>query len=246
MDERDWDAVAARFEEEIFNVPANDRKGLIRSALLKYATPDAAAADVGCGTGRTIPLLADHYAHVHGLDISSECLQVASYRNRGRENVTYHHADLAAGRVPCPPVDVALCINVLLLASRVKRQRMFRSVCGLVRPGGHLVLVVPSIESVLLTHHMHRRWRDRSKLLRTAPETVIAPSEVLTGIVRIDKVPTKHYLKEELEVTLATQGLRVLETSKIEYPWTTEFPRPPKWMKEPGPWDWLVVAERER
>ena len=26
MNEKDWDAVAERFEEEIFNVPANDKR----------------------------------------------------------------------------------------------------------------------------------------------------------------------------------------------------------------------------
>ena len=31
---------------------------------------------------------------------------------------------------------------------------------------------------------------------------------------------------------------------KIAYPWTTEFAEPPRWMREPYPWDWLVEAVR--
>jgi hypothetical protein len=31
---------------------------------------------------------------------------------------------------------------------------------------------------------------------------------------------------------------------KIEYNWDTEFIKPPKWLKEPRPWDWMVVARK--
>ncbi len=31
---------------------------------------------------------------------------------------------------------------------------------------------------------------------------------------------------------------------KVEYDWSTEFADPPKWMRDPLPWDWLFVVER--
>ena len=65
------------------------------------------------------------------------------------------------------------------------------------------------------------------------------------GIVHIDGVPTKHYLREELEASLADRGFKVLDIDKLEYPWTTEFDAPPRWMKAPFPWDWFVVARRK-
>ena len=32
---------------------------------------------------------------------------------------------------------------------------------------------------------------------------------------------------------------------KINYNWKTEFNQPPKWLKEPYPWDWMCVAEKK-
>jgi hypothetical protein len=31
---------------------------------------------------------------------------------------------------------------------------------------------------------------------------------------------------------------------KLEYGWKTEFSHPPRWMKAPFPWDWLVTARK--
>ena len=61
MNERDWDQVAESFEQEIFNVPANDTKGIIRDWVDRLATPGAVATDLGCGVGRTLPMLAERF-----------------------------------------------------------------------------------------------------------------------------------------------------------------------------------------
>ena len=66
------------------------------------------------------------------------------------------------------------------------------------------------------------------------------------GVVQIDQVETKHFLKEELEILLNNRGLRTLEVEKIEYPWTSEFTSPPRWMQAPFPWDWLFVAQKRK
>jgi ubiquinone/menaquinone biosynthesis C-methylase UbiE len=94
VNERDWDAVASRFEEEIFNVPANDRRGWIASAVKRHADPQGTALDIGCGIGRTVKLLAGHFGRVIASDVSSECLAIAAHVNRTVQNVTYEHADL--------------------------------------------------------------------------------------------------------------------------------------------------------
>lgn len=245
MNEKDWDRVATRFEQEIFSVPAHDRKGLITTAVKRHAKADGTAADIGCGIGRTVDLLSKHFGRVVASDVSSECLTIAAHRNKTLDNVTYHHADLVAAPPPGPPADFALCINTLLLADARKRSRMIAHVCIAVRKGGHLALVVPSIESVLLTHARQAEWKARANGRAQAPgsENPVG-GDVLRGVVRIDKVPTKHYSAEELQGLLAAQGLRVLSVEKIEYPWSTEFTRPPAWMRSPYPWDWLVLARK--
>lgn len=247
MNEKDWDRVAKDFEKEIFNVPANDRAGHIAGAVQRFANKNGVAFDIGCGTGRTIGLLAQHFGMVLGFDVSRECLAIAAHKNRTHGNATFHYADLVKNALPKPQADFALCINTLLLADHKKRGRMVEHVCNAVRKGGHLALVVPCMESVLLTHARHAEWQQRNTSRRQVPKpesTFREKDDVLRGIVRIDNVPTKHYTADELASLLAVHGMNVLDVQKIEYPWTTEFERPPVWMKAPFPWDWFVLARR--
>ena len=67
----------------------------------------------------------------------------------------------------------------------------------------------------------------------------------MRGLVRIDNVRTKHYLREEATLLLIEAGFAVSSCDKVEYDWDTEFEDPPRWMKTPGPWDWLLVARRK-
>jgi SAM-dependent methyltransferase len=240
MNERDWDAVAARFEQEIFNVPANDRKGLIKALVERFAAPQGTAADLGCGIGRTLPLLAANFQHVHAVEFSTECLAIARRKYRRLKNVDYLYNDLTRHPVPVPEVDLVLCINTLLLADLPHRMAMWSHMCACVKPGGRLVLVVPSVESTLLTRHRQAQWDLRIGVAR-APSATPAMEH---GVVMIDGAPTKHYLREELLDLLRSHGFDPDEPEKIEYDWSTEFAHPPKWMQAPFPWDWLVCARR--
>ncbi|MBK9147003.1 MAG: methyltransferase domain-containing protein [Flavobacteriales bacterium] len=248
MNERDWDKVAETFELEIFNVPDNDAKGIIRGWVENLAAPGAEATDLGCGVGRTLPLLADRYARVYAVDVSSQCLEVAAKANGGRSNIKYVHADVSSDKNSYPATDVVLCINTWLNASLEIRESLIDRTCKGVKKGGHLLLVVPSLNSALLTAYRHLQWnlRDGMDPKEAQKAAAINSNGLEHGLVSIDNVPTKHYLREELEALLDERGFHVLDIEKIEYPWGTEFDAPPRWMKAPFPWDWFVAAKRVR
>jgi hypothetical protein len=65
------------------------------------------------------------------------------------------------------------------------------------------------------------------------------------GVTDIDDVPTKHFLKEELELLLDLEGFTIQTIQKIEYEWSTEFHEAPSWLKNPTPWDWMVHATKK-
>lgn len=246
MNERDWDQVADTFEEEIFNVPANDTKGFIAEWVERLAGPNVSATDLGCGVGRTLPMLAKRYAKVYAVDVSSQCLEVAERACDTHTNIRYVHADLSKDRNSYPAADVVLCINTLLNASLEVREPLIDRTCRSVKRGGHLLLVVPSLNSALLTAYRHLQWNLKQGMApQEAQQKAALNSKGLDhGTVYIDNVPTKHYLKEELEALLADRGFDVVAIEKLEYPWSTEFTAPPRWMKAPFPWDWFVVAQR--
>lgn len=128
---------------------------------------------------------------------------------------------------------------------------MLDVVCRHLRLNGHLVLVVPSLESALLANVRLIEWNLRNGLSTGAAARAGFKAHkhgdnrgLHQGIVRLDDVETKHYIEEELVVLLKSRGMQVLDIQKIEYPWTTEFVNPPRWMKDPYPWDWLCVAQK--
>ena len=246
MNEHQWDQVAATFEEDIFSVPANDRLGLIAERVRRFGAKDRTAADIGCGIGRTLPLLAEHFGEVHAMDISSECLAIAERNSEQHHNIRYRHADLAEINEPLPMVDFALCINVLLTASLAKRQAMMANACACIKPDGRLLITTPSLESALYASHRLVEWNIAKGMTPSVAQQKAArdASRLDMGVVMIDGLPTKHYLKEELEDVLRVNDMRVEEAMKIEYPWSSVFPEAPDWMQDPLPWNWMVVAKR--
>ena len=87
-------------------------------------------------------------------------------------------------------------------------------------------------------------WDADEALASGIPPTRTGARELLQGLVRIERVPTKHFLREEGCVLLESEGFRIVSVDKVEYSWETEFEKPPRWMKKPGPWDWLFVVRR--
>ncbi|MBN2209776.1 MAG: class I SAM-dependent methyltransferase [Sedimentisphaerales bacterium] len=246
-----WDNVADRFETEIFDVFKHDREGRILKKLDRYKGTNKSAGDIGCGIGNFLPAMAKRFKKVIAADISPKCIARAKEKYSYLANVSYRTVDLSGPGVRLPKVDVALCVNTILTASLAQRIRILDVVCRHVQGGGHLVLVVPALESAFLAHARLIEWNLRDGI---SPRVAARASfqihrhaenrRLHEGIVRIDNVETKHYLKEELVMLLQARSMEIREMEKIEYPWTTEFTSPPRWMKEPYPWDWLVVAHK--
>ncbi|WP_338899105.1 class I SAM-dependent methyltransferase [Streptomyces sp. TG1A-60] len=136
----DWDAEALTFDDE----PDHGlRDPVVReawAARLRDWLPHRArdVLDLGCGTG-SLSLLATAQGHrVTGVDAST--VMVA----RARGKLTGHPAVFLVGDAAAPPVgeqrfDVVLVRHVLWTLS--DPGRVLRRWCGLLRPGGRLVLV---------------------------------------------------------------------------------------------------------
>ena len=117
-----------------------------------------------------------------------------------------------------------------------------------VRPGGHALFVVPSVESALYVKQrlVEQRMRageeeKRAWLMDRRFRSVL---ELQRGVIEIEKVRTKHYLREELITTLSALHLTVQRVDKVEYLWETEVADPPRWLKRPYPWDWMALATK--
>ncbi len=253
MDRRYWDRLAPQYDEEILSSFDADLSGIIARRLDELAGPRKTALDFGCGVGKYLPPLAARFQRVLGVDHSEPLLAVARRDHGDLANVTLRTWDAGTGRaVPGPRRDVVVCANVLIMADAGLRDAILRSAIRSLAPKGRLLLVVPSLESALWAHRLLVHWYERegsNDPESEAAEDGFPPSartcrELLRGIVRIDGVPTRHYLAEDLRLLLHRSGLEVLHLDRVFYDWHSEFERPPRWMRDPFPWDWLAVAHR--
>lgn len=247
MDRTYWEKIAPSYNDEIFDVLHNDKKAIIRSAIEKVASSSKKVIDAGCAVGKWLPVLAPAFQKVYAADISAQNLAIAKKNYPAYKNVEYLRVDLSGSKAKLPKCDVTVCINAILTDSLKKRNAFFKNLSTSLKKNGDLILVVPSLESWMFTRIIQQRWKIDKEIFEekiNGKEAVKKYNNVQQGNLDIDNVPTKHYLKEELILLLTQEGFNVNEFQKIEYSWQTEFIRPPQWLKQPQPWDWLCVAKK--
>jgi 2-polyprenyl-3-methyl-5-hydroxy-6-metoxy-1,4-benzoquinol methylase len=247
MDRKYWEKIAPGYNDEIFDVLHNDKKALIRSAIKKIASPGKTVIDAGCAIGKWLPVLSPAFKKVIAADISAKNLAIAKKNYPHYNNVEYVRADMSSHKIKLPKADVVICINAILTDSLKKRKAFFHNLSSCLKKDGHLILVIPSLESWLLTRIIQNQWKIDKKLFvekLSGPEAIKRYKNIQQGNTEIDNVATKHYLKEELLLLLTHESFEVQGIKKIAYNWKTEFLNPPEWLQTPGPWDWMIVAKK--
>jgi SAM-dependent methyltransferase len=245
---RHWNALAPQYDAAIFDVFASDQRQLLPQYFTKYANADATAVDFGCGNGKAFKFIAHRFKKIIALDISRNLLKQA--QAHGYPNVTCLQTDLAKRNIRLPKVDFVFSCNVIMLPEVEKNTIMLQNVYRALKPGGSALLVVPSTESILFSAWRLMDWYNREGIQpKNIPASELSyfkgsKQNLLQGLFYIDNVLTKHYAEPELEVLLKQAKLQLTAIEKLEYAWSTEFSRPPRWMQAPYPWDWLVACER--
>ncbi len=247
MDRHYWERIAPNYNEEIFDVLQNDKSGKIVGSIEEVASKEKTVMDIGCAIGKWIPLLATAFKHVVATDISAINLDIAKEKCKDYSNVDYQRMDMSAYTLTVTPCDVAVCINAILTDNLKKRINFFQALDLCLNKGGSLILVVPSLESKLYANIIANRWNvddENKEKIESVEKAYALAKNIKQGVTDIDNVPTKHYLKEELELLLSLEGFTVERIEKINYSWKTEFHTAPKWLAEPLPWDWMCVAKK--
>ncbi|HBG28075.1 MAG: hypothetical protein A2Y10_16980 [Planctomycetes bacterium GWF2_41_51] len=251
MEREYWNGLADTYEDEVFSVLENDKQNLICGLIEKYGSSEKTVNDFGCGIGHFLGILSDSFGLVNAIDISYRFIQRAKEKYSRLNNINYFTTDVANNGLKIEKADFALCVNMLIMPSLKCRLKILDVIINSILKDGHLLLVTPAIESVMLTNYRLTEMNLRDGLEPAAairanftdPKTY--SKNLRRGIIPIDGVPTKHYLKEELYSMLESRNMNIIDICKIEYSWDTEFSSPPKWMKAPYPWDWLVLAQKK-
>jgi 2-polyprenyl-3-methyl-5-hydroxy-6-metoxy-1,4-benzoquinol methylase len=248
MEKKYWEKIAPIYETEIFDVLHNDKSGKIVKAIYQFANKKKSVVDIGCAVGKWMPILAPNFKSVKAIDISAKNLAIAEKKYPQFTNIKYERIDMSAKKINHQKYDAAICINAILTESLKKRELFFKHMSNFIKKGGDLVLVVPSLESKLFSHIIANKWNvddAKNDIPPTGKRAISQIRFIKDGVIDIDDVPTKHFLKEELELLLNLAGFKVEKIEKIKYKWSTEFHKPPSWLKNPQPWDWMVKAKKK-
>jgi len=240
-----WDKVSENYEGEVLSVFDCDYRALVREqiACAGEAYPEGSVADLGCGVGKFSSELARHFSRVEACDFSKTGLAHARQVCEGLEQVHFHQVDLVQDQIPFEPVDVVLCINVLLMADLDECLRAWRSVTNQVKAGGRLILVVPALESaVMQRHHEVEAHLEEGRSCKDAVNDTLPEHSsawnLYQGVHLMEGKAIRHYLKEELAEQLQGHHFEVEKLVRVNY-------RPAGDDEDLPYWDWLAVATRQ-
>jgi SAM-dependent methyltransferase len=243
MDKSYWNKIGAGYNSEIFDAYYEDRTGRLRKRIQRYSDRKKFAIDIGCGTGKAFPYLAPNFGKVLGVDISSELLKLAA--KAPFDNIEIRRADLSKP-VSLPKADFVFCCNVAILPDMEKNLGIIINSARCLKKDGNAIFVIPSLESSLFSGYtIIQQYKSEGTTFKDIPKEDLSyysggTKELINGLVRIDNVPTKHYLEPEIQLIFKQAGFTVNRVERLEYNWTTEFSKPPKKLKDPYPWDWMV------
>lgn len=244
--EKHWDKIGAKYNDEIFDVFKSDKKKILQHYFRKHSNKSHTAIDFGCGTGKSFPYLSPLFKQILAVDISAELLEIA--RASPYQNIHFRKLDLVKPPSKIEKADFAFCCNVVMLPEAEKSMAMLNTIRRSLKSKGTALFVLPSLDSALYATWQLMEWYKKEKVSADQiPSDELGlikakKTDLVDGIVYIDGVPTRHYSASQIEVWFKKAGMRVTALEKIEYDWSTEFSSPPKWMKDPYPWDWLVEA----
>ncbi len=249
MNEKEhWNKIGSNYNNEIFDVFKSDKNKKLPFYFKKHAHKNNTALDFGSGNGKSFPFLSPLFKRITAIDISQQLIDQA--KTRGYKNISFKQMDLAKPNIKLPKVNFVFCCNVVMLPVIEKNYMMLRNIRNALVKGGTCVIVLPALESSLFSSwRLIDLYRKEGKSVNKIPQNEFAyfngtKREILQGLIHIDGVATKHYSALEIEVIFKNAGLSITALDKINYNWNSELSSPPKWLKEPYPWDWLVECKR--
>lgn len=247
-EEAHWNKIGNQYNDQIFDVFASDRKKRLNHYFNKHRNLEGIAIDFGCGNGKAFKYLSPRFKHIFAADISEKLLiDAASHKYK---NVDLIQRDLTKSDHNLPKADFIFSCNVIMLPDADANQKMFENMASLLKRDASALLVVPATESMMFTSWMLTELYRKENIAHgdIDPDEFRyfkgRRSEIASGIFYIDGVPTRHYTSPELEVITASCRLKITALERLEYNWDSELADPPKDLKAPYPWDWLVECKK--
>lgn len=230
MSRREWQRLASQFEHSVRDATATSGHQVAELVDRSRPSRRRTLVDAGCGIGTFVKRFGHRFGRVVAFDFAANMVARARRRCAALSNVEWRTMPLEdAGQALGPIGHLTVCLNVITSTDDGQRAGQWASLAALTRPGGHVLVLVPSVESGRFVK-------------RVAGETAeLRDPDVQQGFIFRGDSPQKHYTRDELRQTVARHGLRVVSLRRIHYPWIEEG------LDEPTarlPWEWICLARR--
>lgn len=236
MDRAEWNGLADDFEDLVCDVTVDETNDQMRRfvGLAKPSPQKSVLVDLGCGIGSFILRFGRRFREIVAVEYAPRTIARARERCAEIEGVEWLAMDAAraAERIG-PRADLTVCLNLITSASASVRKAQWQAVAAVTKPGGHALLVVPSLESDRMVQASGGR-------LGTTKHT----SATAEGLADRDGSLQKHYSREELGAVLAASGFQSQRVGRIYTSWATEGLDRPRSGNFRGPWDWICLARK--
>lgn len=245
-----WSRMAGSYEVEFVDPYLPEVRNPLPGMLERLAGDGTkTAADLGCGVGPLLPLLAKKFRHVFAVDFAEGMLARSQERCAGLPNVEFLRrglTDLAplAGRV-----DVAVAVNSLVLPDVGELDAALSQIHAALRPGGKFVGIVPGMDAV---HYFTMLLVDRARQAgmpaaqarkNAAHHAEHAYYDFAFGEFRYQGIEQHFWQPFEVGYRLRRAGFRGVRLRKVRLAWH-QFGCARDLGDLPPPWDWFFLARR--
>ena len=132
-----WDNAAAKYAKS--PIADMDSYTYTLERTKSYLSSNDRILEVGCGTGSTSLLLADHVKHITASDLSGNMIAIGSKKakDQGVSNVDFVTAGLGDETIGNGPYDAILALNLLHLIEDIPAA--VQQIHKLLKPGGTFI-----------------------------------------------------------------------------------------------------------
>jgi SAM-dependent methyltransferase len=232
----EWNEIANEFENYVCDVAVDETNDQLRR-FVNAARPSPKSSvlvDLGCGIGSFIQKFGHRFKEIVGVEYAPRIIARAKERCAAVEGVEWLTMDAArAAKKIGTRADLTVCLNVITSASAPVRNAQWAGVASVTKPGGHALLVLPSLESEEMLHRQSLRDARNDKFEITAD-----------GLVETEGSFQKHYRQDEVVDVATSHGFEVKRIARVVSPWSRTGMRKPRRGEWENPWDWIVLLKR--
>lgn len=124
------------------------QKRILDSYLERVNLEDSSVLEVGCGTGRFLPFMAEKGCNITGIDISEEMLKVARRRVDQSEHKKITLLQNDADEIPFRDNSFDIIYSILVINLIPDFKTAFREINRVIKPGGLFIFSVPFLDSI--------------------------------------------------------------------------------------------------